>query len=142
MVPRSPGSSYSRDHRTRLEEHVPPADRGLDRDDVLVEQPQRHRVLVDHVVEEVATRAGRGEPPGVPVGLQAGLEGRVGLTDHGVHPEVIGPADGPLGDELLGQLQRGVVPEALADPQDQAGFGSGPIHGQGLGDRVGQRLLA
>ena len=66
-----------------LEVVVASPDDGLDRDDVLVEQPEGHRVLVDHVVEEVAARALGGHPPHVTLELEAGLEGGLGLTHDG-----------------------------------------------------------
>ena len=129
------------DRLAGLEEQVPAAHHGLDRDDVLVDEPQRHGVLVDHVVEEVAAGAPRVEPPAVALGPQVGLEGRVGLADHGLDAQRGRPADGPLGDQLLGQLERRVVDEALADAQGQPGVGGGALHLDRLVDRVGHRLL-
>ena len=51
-------------------------------------------------------------------------------------------ADRAVGDEPLGQFERRVVAEALADPEDQAGVVGGLGHVAGVVDRVGERLLA
>ncbi len=103
-----------------LEEEVPPPHDGLHRGDVHVEQPQRHGVLVHHVVEEVAARAPLVEAPAVALRAQRGLEGRVGLADQGPDAQRGRLPDGALGHQALGQLERRVVHEALADAEGAA----------------------
>ena len=97
---------------------------------------------MDHVVEEMAARTLIVEAPDVPVGGETRLERRVGLADHRLDAHMGGLADGTLGDEALGEHQRGVVAEALADPQDGAGRLGRGGHRTPLVDRVGERLLA
>ena len=129
------------DHRAGLEEDVAPAHHGLDRDDVGIDEPQRHGVLVDVVVEEVTTGAPLVEPPAVSLGAKRGLERRVGLADDGLDPQADGPADGSLRDELLGRLERGVVHEALADPQGEPRRVGQASELQGFVDGIGDGLL-
>ena len=124
-----------------LEEDVAPADHGLDRDDVRVDEPQRHGVLVDHVVEQVASRAALVEAPAVSFGSEGSLELRVGLAYDSADAHPDGPADGPVGDQLLGLLERGIVHEALAHPEGQPGILGHLSELEGLVDGIGDGLL-
>ena len=58
----------------RLEEQGPLAHDRLHAANVAVDEPQRHRVLVHDVVEEMAARALGVEAPRVPGGIEIGLE--------------------------------------------------------------------
>ena len=129
------------DGGTRLHEQVAPPHHRLHGGDVEVEQPQRHGVLVHHVVEEVAARAARVEPPAVPLGTEVGLEGRVGLPDQGADAQTGRPPDGAVGHQLLGQLDRRVVDEALADAERPTGSFRRRAHCQGVLNGVGRGLL-
>ncbi len=74
--------------------------------------------------------------------MQPVLEGRVGLADHRAYPDVGGCPDGAVGDELPCPEQGRVVPEALADPEDDPGRFGRLGHGPGVVHRVGDGLLA
>ena len=86
-----------------------------------------------------ALRLSRRQP--YPSGRSDDLEGRGGLPDQGPDPQRGRLADGTLGDQALGQLERGVVDEALADAQRAAHPVGHRAHFQGVLDRVGHRLL-
>ena len=78
----------------RLEEQRPvPHDR-LHAAHLLVDEPQRHRVLVHDVVEEVAAGALGVEAPRVARGIEVGLELVVGAADDGLDAHHGRRADG------------------------------------------------
>ena len=131
------------DGGARLEVVVPSPHDGLDRDDVLVEHPEGHRVLVDHVVEEVAAGAGRRSS----ATCSPRCRGRPGRPSRSGPPRS-GSACGwdvpmaPSAISCLASSSGRVVAEALAHPEDDPGLVGRAGHLPGLGDGVGQWLLA
>ena len=140
-MPKHVGVLVLEDHGARLEEEVAPPHDRLHRGDAQVEQPQRHGVLVHHVVEEVPARAPLVEAPAVAFGTQRGLEGGVGLADQRADAQGRRLADGAVGHQALRQLERGIVDEALADAQGAADPLGHRLHLERVLDRVGHRLL-
>ena len=83
----------------RFEEQRTLAHDRLHAADVLVDQPQRHRVLVHHVVEEVAARTLVVEAPRVAGRVEVGLELRLGAADDRLDAHDGRLADGARPDE-------------------------------------------
>ena len=76
-----------------------------------------HGELVDHVVEEVTAGTPGVEPPAVSLGRRFAWNSE-SVCPTTVFIRICGRApDRSLCDELLRELERGVVDEALADPK-------------------------
>ena len=125
----------------RLEEERPLPDDRLHAAHLLVDEPQRHRVLVHHVVEQVATRALVVEPPRVAGRIEVGLELRLRAADHRLDAHDRRVSDDPRGDEVARLAQRWVVARLLRDPEDHARIGRGLHHAPAIRHGVGDRLL-
>src|SRR5450755_541370 len=81
------------------------------------------------------------EPPPVSLRAEGGLEIRGGLPHQRADAQGRGLADGTVGDQLLGQLERWVVHEALADAERPAGPFRCDLHGASVLHLVGCRRL-
>ena len=127
--------------RRRLEEQRPLAHHRLHAAHLLVDEPQRHRVLVHDVVEEVAAGTLIVEAPRVSGRIEVRLELRFGAADDGLDPHDRRRADDARRDEIARLAQRRVVTRLLGHPEDHAHVGSGCHHPPAVGNRVGNRLL-
>jgi hypothetical protein len=91
---------------------------------------------VHHVVEKVTSGAAGVEPPAVTLRTEVRLELGVGLPYDGLIADLGRFPDRTLGDELLRELERRVVDEALADPEGEPGVGRSPSEDTGLVDTL------
>ena len=127
--------------RRRLEEQRSRANDRLHAADVGVDEPQRHRVLVHDVVEEMTARALRVEPPRVAGRIEVGLEPRLGAPDDGLDAHDGRRSDRAFADEVARLAQRRVVATVLGDAEHPVGFLRGRHHPAGVADVVRDRLL-